>query len=155
MCWRVLHRRAGLPFIAIGDAAVVLGRPEHLPSFLGVGFATPGVEVYVPLSYRSLLVLTHEPHDAQVEVLDADSLPKQGSFVPVWTAIVNAQTLLAADRYVFGHSQADLEFTRLSLARELRMRRPKAAASGLPDEWKRYLTDAFERDEYAPGEPAA
>lgn len=155
MCWRVLRRRAGLPFIAIGDSPVVLGRPDDLPLFLGVGFATPGVEVYVPLSYRFVLVLTHEPHDAQVEVLDVDSLPRQSSLTPVWTAMVNAQTFLAADRYVFGHSQADLEFTRVSLPRDLRTRRPKAAASGLPDEWKRYLTDAFDRDEDAPGEPAA
>lgn len=155
MCWRVLHRRAGLPFIAVGDTPVVLGRPDDLPPFLSVGFATPGVEVYVPLSYRSLLVLTHEPHDAQVEVLDVDSLPKQWAFTPVWTAMVNAQTVLAADRFVFGHSQGDLEFTRLALPRDLRMRRPKAAVSGLPQEWNRYLTDAFERDEDAPGAPAA
>jgi Protein of unknown function (DUF4238) len=155
MCWRVLHRRAGLPFIAIGDTPVVLGRPDDLPAFLGVGFGTPGVEVYVPLSYGSALVLTHEPHDAQVEVLDVDSLPNQTSLTPVWTSVVNAQTFLAADRYVFGHSQADLEFTRFSLPRELRMRRPKAAVSGLPDEWRRYLTDAFEQGDATPGEPAA
>jgi hypothetical protein len=99
--------------------------------------------------------MTHEPHDAQVDVLDIDSLPRQPSLTPVWTAMVNAQTFLAADRYVFGHSQADLEFTRLSLPRDLRMRQPRAAVAGLPEDWKRYLTDAFERDEDKPGEPAA
>jgi hypothetical protein len=40
----------------------------------------------VPLSYRSVLVLTHEPHDAQVEVFDVDSLPKRSAQDGEWLA---------------------------------------------------------------------
>lgn len=152
MRWRVLRRRR-FPFLCIGDAPVVLIGPADHPPFLGVGFGTPGVEVCLPLSPAAVLVLTHEPTEGEVEVLDPDARLRRTSLTPDWTYGVNAEAFVFADRHVFGHSQADLEATRLTLAPEVRTRRPKTEVSGVPPEWRRYLDDSFEVKEW--GRPPA
>lgn len=152
MRWRVVRRRR-FPGLVIGDAPVVLIEPDNSSPFRGVGFATPGVEVCLPLSQQAVLVLTHEPSANEVEVLDPDALPSRPSLNPDWVVELNAKEFMFSDRYVFAHCQGDLEATRLMLEPEQRAWRPKTQVSGLPAEWQRYLDDSFEIKEW--GRPPA
>ena len=152
MKWHIFRRRR-LPFVTIGDAPVTLMAPAEHPPFLGIGFASAGVEVGLPLSPDAHLVMNHAPNDGGVVVTDLDRLPVPRSLEPSWAAVVNATSLLAASRYLFGRSQADLEFTRISLGEEERRREPKVSISSIPSEWRYLMPDAFQLDE--PGELAA
>lgn len=148
MKWRILRRRR-LPFVVIGDAPVSLMAPAGHPPLLGVGFASAEVEVGLPLSPDALLVMTHEPDARDIEVIDLDGHPLlPRSLRPSWATVMNAYSMLRASRYVFGRSQADLEFTRISLSDEQRRSEPKVAVMNIPPEWRYLMPDAFD----APGE---
>lgn len=151
MKWRIFRRRQ-LPFITIGDCPVLLIAPPDHPSYLGVGFASAGVTVGVPLSPNAILFMNHAPHDGSIPVVDLDGRPIVPSLEPVWAAGVNAQSLLTATRYLFGRSQADLEFTRISFSEEDRRGVPTFGVSNVPKEWEYLMPKAMRagsRDEIA------
>jgi hypothetical protein len=151
MKWRIFRRRR-LPFIAIGDCPVLLiAGPDH-PPFLGVGFASAGVTVGVPLGPNSILFINHAPHDGSIPVVDLDRRPVVPSLEPTWSFGVNAQSLMTATRYLFGRSQADLEFTRIGLPEGERRRVPAFGVAHVPSQWDYLMPAAMRPDPVeAPG----
>lgn len=145
MKWRILRRRR-LPFLAIGDAPVGLMAPAGHPPYLGVGFASAEVEVGLPLGPDAFLVMTHEANAHDIEVIDLDGHPLlPRALRPSWATVMNADAMVRASRYVFGRSQADLEFTRISLSAEQRRAEPKVGVMNIPPEWRYLMPDAFDR----------
>lgn len=138
MRWDIA-RRSGFPWFVLGDQPVTIARPPDLPSILGAGFATPGVEVYAPISPDALLVGSHETHDGSITVIAPDERPRRASLAPDWSLRPNLTAFTHAQREVFGHSQADLEATRLALAPEDRTWVPQMSVSGIPEEWMPYV----------------
>ena len=72
------------PWFILGDQPVTIARPPDLPPYLGAGFATPGVEIYAPLSPEALLVGTNEPHDGSIRVFAPDHEPRPPSLARDW-----------------------------------------------------------------------
>lgn len=134
-----LFRRSRFPWLVLGDQPVTISRPDGLPNYLGAGFATPGVEIYAPISPEAILVGSHNPHDGRLRVVALDEVPRRPSLGPDWSLRPNAEAYAEAPREVFGRSQADLEAIRLALPPESRTGTPQVRVSGLPREWRRYL----------------
>jgi hypothetical protein len=145
MKWRIFRRRR-LPFIAIGDCPVLLiAGPDH-PPLVGVGFASAGVTVGVPLGPRAILIMSHLPHDGSIPVVDLDRRPAVPSLEPTWSFGVNAQSLMTATRYLFARSQADLEFTRIGLPEKERRRVPTFGVAHVPSQWDYLMPKAMRPD---------
>jgi hypothetical protein len=138
MRWDIVRRRR-FPFFVLGDQPLTIGRPENLSRFLGAGIATPGVEVYVPLSPEALLVASHEPHDGSVRVVSPDDRPHKSSLEPDWSLRPNLTAFLHAPQHVFGRSQGDVEAARLAIAPEHRAFEPGIRVRGMPEDWVRYV----------------
>ena len=142
MRWDIF-RRARFPWFVLGDQPVTIARPPDLSSFLGAGVATPGIEVYAPISPDALLVGTHEPHDGRVRVFAPDGRPHRPSLAHDWSLRANVSAFSTAPRDVFARSQGDLEAVRLALAPEARTSSPKIMVRGMPAEWMRYVPEGM------------
>jgi hypothetical protein len=138
MRWDIA-RRDRFPWFILGDQPVTIARPPDLSRHLGAGFATPGVEVYAPISPGALLVGSHEPHDGSITVVAPDQRLLRPSLSPDWALRPNLTAFTHAQREVFGRSQADLEAARLALAPEDRTWVPQMSVSGIPQEWLPYV----------------
>jgi Protein of unknown function (DUF4238) len=137
MRWDLL-RRDRFPWFILGDQPVTIARPPDLLPFQGAGFATPGVEIYAPISPEALLVGTHQPHDGSITVAALDRHERPPSLRADWCWRPNLTAFTHAQRDVFGRSQADLEAVRLALAPEDRNWVPRMSITGIPKEWERY-----------------
>lgn len=111
MHW-TLVRRGSSPFLVLGDQAVTLLGPK---GDLGeVGFANDDVDVLVPLSASSLLMMTNEPHGGGIDVIAPDDRGQAG-LGPRWWHLANSAAWRTAARFVFARSASDLQGTELSL----------------------------------------
>lgn len=81
-------------------------------------------------------------------MIDVDGHPMLRSLRPSWATVTNADAMLRASRYVFGRSEADLEFTGISLSEEQRRVEPRVAVMNIPPEWRYLMPDALD----APGD---
>jgi hypothetical protein len=142
MRWDIF-RRGRFPWFVLGDQPVTTARPPDLSPLRGAGFATPGVEVYAPLSPEALLVGTHEPHDGSIRVFAPDERPGRPSFAHDWSLRPNLSAFGNAPGEVFGRSAGDLEAIRLSLAPEARTSHPQITVRGMPAEWIRYVPEGM------------
>lgn len=138
MRWDIIRRRR-FPFFVLGDQPVTVARPPGLSGFLGAGVATPGVEVYAPLSPTALLVASHESHDGRLHVVAPDDRPFKPSLTVDWGLRPNLTAFVQAPQNVFARSHGDLEAARLALAPEARAFKPGIRVSGIPTEWLRYV----------------
>lgn len=136
MAW-ILLRVTDPPWLVLGDQPVVVvddgGRM--------VGVLSPGAEVLVSLGPTALLVGRVIPHDGRLRVLDERGSPSLE--VPL-SAQANAHAWRSARRYVYARSAADLEMARLAMDPARVDRRPRFMVSGLPQEWKQYLSEDLE-----------
>ncbi|MBF6604221.1 MAG: DUF4238 domain-containing protein [Chloroflexi bacterium] len=149
MRWDI-YRRGRFPYFVLGDQPVTISPPKDLPGYRAAGFATPGVEIFAPLSPDALLVATHEPHDGRLRVFAPDDRPVTPSLKHDWSLPANILAVLSATRYVFGRSQGDLEAVRLAIDPTLRGQSPKIRVTGMPKEWVRYLPEGFDVESVEP-----
>jgi hypothetical protein len=133
----VIAHRAAAPFFVLGDHPVTHAAPTGHPPQLGVGFATPGVEVMVPLSADCLLILVNEPNDGRLRVMPTIG-PSGIVAGEDWILAMNRPAWLAAERYVFARERADLEAVVAALGEESAREQPKLLVSGLEPEWERH-----------------
>jgi hypothetical protein len=103
MSWLIL-KRFEAPYFLVSDNPVQLWPPYRHPLFRGVGFATEGVHVTMPIDPMTLFLGINGP------------LPEKVVRVGAEAAIgVNAMLWRRASRFVYGPSVADLEAMRSQL----------------------------------------
>ena len=114
--WELL-RVGAFPGFVIGDQPVALfSRGQLAPS---IGFGSPDVQVMMPLSDRTLLLVSDRPRQPLpllVKVEGGQSLREP------WWAIANKVAWLTAQRYVWGRTRAALEATESMIPPDLRRR---------------------------------
>lgn len=129
MNWTLL-RRTRPPWFVLGDTPVRLFK-EHPQPHLGVGFATDGTEVHMPLSSTHFLIATFMENWLIGRVVDADSEEIANG--------LNAGTFAHALRSVFGESTETIHRARRATPEAARTyREPIAHIGGGPEEWERY-----------------
>lgn len=106
MHWTIV-RRANPPFLVLGDQPVTLLGPNDEVGDLG--FGNDGVDVLVPLSSASLLVMTHEAHAGGIDVVDGDD--RESVSRPDWLHLANAAAWRTGARFIFARSPDDLVAT--------------------------------------------
>jgi hypothetical protein len=114
--WRLV-RQLGEPGFVIGDQPVTLLTPEgHIaPS---IGFESPHVTIFAPISPTTLLLITDEPRDQTLEVV----LPlDQGFRYPAWT-LANHTAWMTAQRWIWGSRRRYLQATEALVEPENRRR---------------------------------
>ena len=99
MSW-VLLKRFEPPYSLVSDNPVQLWPPDGHPPFMGVGFATPGVHVTMPVDPMTLFMAINRPLPEKVVRVEAEAAIE-----------VNAMLWRGASRFVYGPSAADLEAT--------------------------------------------
>jgi hypothetical protein len=134
MRWLLL-KRFEPPYFLLSDNPVQLWPPEGHPSFLGVGFATPGAYVTMPIDPMTLLVATKLPlaPEAVARAKTEDVFRLNGK---LWRR---------ASRFVYAPSAADLEATRAQLSPgDETYRRPTVEVVGEEDhrDWLPYIRRA-------------
>jgi hypothetical protein len=113
--WELLHVQQW-PGLLIGDQPVgLLSKGQLAPS---IGFGSPGVQVFVPLSPQTLLLISSRPRPAMPLLKKYES---GRSLDEPWWAIANKVAWLTSQRYVWGR-QADIQATALLLPAEFRRR---------------------------------
>ncbi|MFN2483795.1 MAG: DUF4238 domain-containing protein [Candidatus Limnocylindria bacterium] len=122
MPWFILKRRR-FPFFVIGDCPVTLWPATDHPPDTGVGFLSPGAEVAVAIDAHTMLVAKHD--GAGGVVMDPDLTPQSYDTLMRldWVYAYNYRTWVAAERFVYARSQADLAAMCTFLSQEERMRR--------------------------------
>lgn len=105
--WTIL-RSDDWPGFVLGDQPVTLRSGARIAP--EIGFGTPGVEVMMPLSPRSLLLISDRAQERQLIVQREE--PGRGLREP-WWATVNRVAWLTAKRYVFGRHAGVLRATEL------------------------------------------
>ncbi|MFN8629181.1 MAG: DUF4238 domain-containing protein [Chloroflexota bacterium] len=114
--WELL-RVGAFPGLVIGDQPVTLFSHGQLaPS---IGFGSPDVQVMVPLSDRTLLLVSDRPRPPMPLFTKVEVRP--GLREP-WWSIANKVAWLTAQRYVWGRSRAALEATESTIRPDLRQR---------------------------------
>lgn len=114
--WELL-RLQDFPGFVIGDQPVTLLQGARIaPS---VGFGTPDVQVMMPLSPATLLLISNRPREAVLRVIPESDVPVKPE---PWWATVNKVSWLSAARYVYAGRQDDLTQTELLLHPEYRRR---------------------------------
>ena len=129
MKWTVL-RRTRSPWLILGDTPVVLFKENRIPQ-LGIGFATEGVEVHMPLSPTHAFVATATDSPLAERVVDFHGEEAaDGMNVETWAYSVGA---------VYGNTAAVIETARKATPEDLRgYREPVVHIGGGPQEWDRY-----------------
>lgn len=113
--WELLRNERWPGFI-IGDQPVaLLSRGQIAPS---IGFASPDVQVFMPLSPRTLLLISSRPWPPFPLSVRAE--PRTGLVEP-WWALCNKVAWATSQRYVWGRKD-DLQATALLLPQEMRRR---------------------------------
>jgi hypothetical protein len=134
----LLLKRFKSPHFLISDNPVQLWAPEGHSPLMGVGFATPGVEVTLPIDPMTVLSGTND------ESLPEVVLPAQRD-EPVLD--MNRRLWRFATRFVFGQRREDLEAVKGTMSKEDRVWRPPTvdmASHGGP-EWTSYAERAKQR----------
>jgi hypothetical protein len=114
--WRFV-RLLKEPGFVIGDQPVTLWTPSgHIaPS---IGFDSPGVTIFMPISPSTLLLISHEPREPRLEiVLPVDT----GLRYPGW-AIPNHTAWMTAQRWIWGSSLRFLQATEAIIDPDVRRR---------------------------------
>lgn len=133
-----LYRRPTLPRLILGDQPVVIHAPPDHPEHVGAGFETPGVEVYCALSPTALLVISDEPDNGVVTVVEHDDPEDFGGD---WVYVPNRAAWMHSRRYLIGSRQPDLEMTALTFTEPERRMSPRIGISGIEDAWRSLLPD--------------
>jgi hypothetical protein len=134
----VLLKRFTPPYFLLSDNPVQLWAPEGHSPLMGVGFATPGVEVTLPVDPMTVLCAAND--DSIFEVV----LPVRKND-PVLDG--NRKLWRFATRFVFGQRREDLDAVAATMSAKERVWRPptvEMASHGGP-EWKAYADRARER----------
>ena len=114
--WELLRADA-FPGFVIGDQPVTLfSQGQVAPS---IGFGSPEVQVVMPLSDRTLLLISDRPRPPLPLLTKVEN--SQGFREP-WWATANKIAWLTAQRYVWGRTRAALEATESTIPPELRRR---------------------------------
>ncbi len=137
MSWLVL-KQFEPPCFLISDNPVQLWPPENHPPVVGIGFATPGVQVSLPIDPMTLLIGINEP------------LPEKVSRVRNAELVLefNRKLWREASRFVYGPSQEALEATRAILNEgDESYRRPtvEVASPESHGDWLPYIERAKDR----------
>jgi hypothetical protein len=115
--WQLV-RREDWPGFVMGDQPVALLAPPGrlVPS---IGFGTPGVQVLMPISPKTLLVVSDAPPEDALEVQTERRTRTLRE--PTW-ALANKVAWLSAQRYVWGRCTGHLQATELLIEPEDRRR---------------------------------
>jgi hypothetical protein len=114
--WELL-RVGAFPGFVIGDQPVSLfSRGQVAPS---IGFGSPDVQVMMPLSDRTLLIVSDRPRPSLPLLTKVED--GQGLREP-WWAIANKIAWVTAQRYVWGRTRAALETAESMIRPDLRRR---------------------------------
>jgi hypothetical protein len=124
--WRLV-RLLREPGFVIGDQPVTLKAGRRLAP--EIGFGTPGVEVFMPISPRTLLLITDAPREGQLQMLVALETPMR---LPFW-AIANHTAWITSQRWIWAAKRAHLQATETILApadrrRDIRQLTPELEA---------------------------
>jgi Protein of unknown function (DUF4238) len=129
MKWTIL-RRTRPPWLILGDTPVTLFKENRDPH-MGIGSATEGVEVHMPLSPTHAFVATATDTLLAERVVDFHGEEMaDGMNVETWAYSVGA---------VYGNTAEVIEGARKATPEDLRgYREPVAHIGGGPREWDRY-----------------
>jgi len=101
-CWELL-RTDDWPGLVLGDQPVALFHAGRLaPS---IGFGTAGVQVLVPLSPRTLLVISDRPRETMLRVFAA----RTPAIREPWWVFANKVAWLTSQRFVYGQTIGHLQ----------------------------------------------
>lgn len=114
--WDLL-RTGRWPGLVIGDQPVTLLSRQGLAG--SAGFANPGVQVMMPLSPRTALLVTDAPRERLLEV---KLQPMTPFLKEPWWATLNRIAWLTSSRYVFARRRGDLQATELLIHPDHRRR---------------------------------
>jgi Protein of unknown function (DUF4238) len=113
--WELL-RAPGWPDFLIGDQPVaLLSGGQIAPS---IGFGSPDVQVFMPLSPRTLLLISSRPAPALPIEVKAERV---GGLHEPWWALANKVAWATAQRFVWGR-RSSLQATELIIPADLRRR---------------------------------
>jgi hypothetical protein len=107
--WELL-RVEGWPGFVIGDQPVTLLSRGRLAG--QIGFGTPEVQVMMPLSPNTLLLISDRPRES---VLEVKVQPWQLGLAEPWWATANRVSWLSSKRYVFAQERRHLQAAELLL----------------------------------------
>ena len=135
MSWFLLRTAPGQRLV-LGDQPVTFIPPDDHRLGDAVGPGTPGAIVSLPLSPTALLTMSRTSPDAPAFAVLDD--PPSHFELPA-AAEANISTWRWAQRFIYGHSRADLEAAALLLKPVSRLAVPQLYVFGLPDPWFAYL----------------
>lgn len=107
--WELL-RVEGWPGFVIGDQPVTMLSQGRLAG--QIGFGTSGVQVMMPLSPNTMLLISDRPRESALEVKVE---PGQLGLAEPWWAIANRVAWLSSKRYIFAQRRHHLDATELLL----------------------------------------
>jgi hypothetical protein len=107
--WELL-RLEGWPSFVIGDQPVTLLSKGRLAG--QIGFGTRDVQVMMPLSPNTLLLISDQPRES---VLEVKVQPRRLGLAEPWWATANRVAWLSSKRYVFAQERRHLQAAELLL----------------------------------------